>query len=228
MLKHSNPLIPYSGKLSPSEIADGINAAHRNAARLASDARYLLEAGSLATATSLAILAIEEAGKSGILRQLAVANNDSELKDAWRDYRSHTAKNPAWILPVLAAAGARSLEELRPATARRSQHAVELDAVKQIGFYTDCCGRRHWSEPEKVIDAELAEQLVATAEILSKSSDVTAREIELWAEIVGPAWNTSKMKDAILRWNEAMIGEGLTNKDRDGFTRFVMGEEMGP
>ncbi len=97
----------YRGKLSAAEVAKGMTVAGRNARRLADDAATLLAAGSFPTAASLAALAIEEAGKPSILRALALARNDAEIKDEWKAYRSHTRKNTTWLLPALAASGVR-------------------------------------------------------------------------------------------------------------------------
>jgi len=80
----------YSGKLVAAEIAKGITVAGRNARRLADDAATLLVAESFPTAASLAALVIEEAGKASILRALSLARNDTEIKDEWKAYRSHT------------------------------------------------------------------------------------------------------------------------------------------
>jgi hypothetical protein len=52
-------LIGYKGTLTPQQIADGINAANKNANRLTSDAKFLLDAGRYPSATSLAILSLE-------------------------------------------------------------------------------------------------------------------------------------------------------------------------
>lgn len=63
----------YNGPLSITQIADGKNAALRNAARLAKDARLLVDADRLPSAVSLTILSIEKVGKISILRALAFA-----------------------------------------------------------------------------------------------------------------------------------------------------------
>lgn len=83
----------YKGTLTPQQIADGINAANKNANRLANDAKILLDANRDPSATSLAILSIEEGGKVSILRSLALAKDEKEILECWRDYRSHTKKN---------------------------------------------------------------------------------------------------------------------------------------
>src|SRR6185312_12883870 len=86
----------YKGRLTPAQIAAGMNAACANANRLADDAKTLLDAGRIPSALSLAILAIEEAGKTSVLRRLAVATTDGEISDVWKEYRSHTSKNRMW------------------------------------------------------------------------------------------------------------------------------------
>jgi len=49
----------YKGRLSHRQIADGMNAANRNARRLFEDVQVLLDAQRYASAASLAILSIE-------------------------------------------------------------------------------------------------------------------------------------------------------------------------
>ena len=178
----------YRGRLSAAQISDGMNAAERNARRLLEDAESLLAAGRFPTAASLAILSIEEAGKVTILRSLGLSTSDADLAEAWRSYRSHTKKNAAWILPEVAASGARRLDELRPLFDENSDHPFVLDQLKQLGFYTDCLGEAHWAIPEEVIDRKLAEMLVSTARIFAQNRSHPVREVELWIEHMGPVW----------------------------------------
>lgn len=216
----------YKGPLSITQIADGMNAALRNATRLAKDARLLFDADRLPSAVSLAILSIEETGKISILRALAFAGNEQDLKTEWRRYRSHTSKNLQWILPQLMAAGARSLDDMRPLFDEDSDHPQVLDQLKQIGFYTDCLGSKaHWSIPEEVIDLDLTKKLVDTAEILSSGSQTTEREIVLWVEHLGPVWRQSdrQMKQALVDWYGAMQAEGLKEAGPNKMEQFAHG-----
>lgn len=135
----------YRGLLTPSQVADGMNAARRNAQRLASDAKLLLDAGRLPTATSIAALSIEESGKLSILRELAIITESDELAEAWKRYRDHRSKNGMWILPDLARRGARRLTDFSDVVNRDGEHTEILNSLKQIGFYTDCYGHAHWS-----------------------------------------------------------------------------------
>ena len=143
-------LSQYRGRLTPTQIDNGMNAAIRNARRLADDARALFDLERYPTAASIAVLSIEESGKVSILRHFAMARDLPSCRRIWRDYRNHRSKNVAWILPDLVAAGARDLESLRLATQPDAEHTALLNNVKQIGLYSDCLGNAHWSEPEKV------------------------------------------------------------------------------
>ena len=213
----------FRGNLSPAQVAEGINAANANAKRLAENAATLLAAGRYASATSLSILAIEEAGKVSILRGLALARSDAEAGEAWKDYRSHTRKNVAWLLPQLAAAGARKLDDLRPLFDEHAEHPYLLDQLKQLGFYTDCLGKAHWSQPAEVVTQELATSLVQTAQLFARDGRCTAREIELWVEHLRPVWKQDPrwMKQAIVNWYGAMQEAGLLPQGENAMEQFI-------
>jgi len=82
----------YKGTLSPSDVVAGMAAARRNARRLAEDAQLLLDQGRWASASSLAVLSIEESGKVGVLRRLSLASEAPDLKAGWDGYGSHRRK----------------------------------------------------------------------------------------------------------------------------------------
>jgi AbiV family abortive infection protein len=224
----------YRGRLSAAEIVEGMNAASKNARRLSEDAACLFTAGRFPTAASLAILAIEEAGKVSILRALALAASDVEAAEVWKEYRAHTRKNLAWLLPQLAASGARNLDDLRPLFDETSDHPFVLDQLKQLGFYTDCLGKAHWAVPPDVIDEALAQMLVQTAKVFACDREYTEKEIELWVEHVGPVWkkDPSWMKQALVNWYAAMQACGLAAEGTNEMERFVRdglyGSKPGP
>lgn len=203
------PIRKYGGRLSPSQIAEGMNAAARNARRLVHDAKALFDSKSYPTACSLAVLAIEEAGKLTVLRALSVAPDEASMKAEWRNFRSHSAKNAMWIITDLAAKGARTLNDLRDIFAPDSDHPQVLDVVKQLGFYTDCYGEAHWSEPLAVVDEDLARRIIFTAEILVPKHETSGREIELWVEHVGSCWRTPSMLQGSIEFHRAMAREGM-------------------
>jgi len=206
-----NILDPYSGSLSAVQIAEGMNAARLNAKRLIEDAKILLASDRVPTALSLAILAIEEAGKLPILRYLSIAEDDQERRSTWKDYRSHTKKNLLWILPDLVVKGLQSAHEFSSAVFdESSDHGALLDSLKQIGFYTDCLGKAHWSIPTEVINVDLAKSILRVAEILSGDREITPMEIELYAKYLKPArYSSHAMQEATIRWHKALEARGL-------------------
>ena len=217
----------YNGELSASQIAHGMNVAQRNARRLADDAKLLLDAGRYPTATSIAALSIEESGKTSVLRALARSPSEEVRHREWKAYRSHRSKNRQWIVPNLAAKGARDLDSLRLVYDPSSEHPALLDQVKQSGLYTDYLGDSHWSEPEKAVDENLASSLVGTADLLAKSKIVTVKEIELWVEHMRPVYGEplEGQKTALLNWFAAMRENGLWEDGAIPVETFVLGEQ---
>lgn len=200
-----------------------MNAAAKNASRLAKDAAKLLDTGSFATAASIAILSIEEAGKISILRTLALAKSDAEAAMTWKEYRSHTRKNVAWLLPQLAGSGALKLDDLRPLFDENSDHPFILDQIKQLGFYTDCLGKAHWAIPPDVIEEPLGRMLVQIAQLFARERDYTEQEVQLWIEHIGPVWKKDPawMKQAVINWYAAMQAAGLAPEGVNEMEQFI-------
>lgn len=215
----------YGGELTPAEIAEGIAAAQTNANRLIADAKVLVDAGRFPSAAALAILAVEERGKALILNRMAIVPAD-KLKETWRDYRSHRSKNAAWAMPVLLADGARTMKDFAPLVDKKADHAAMLDALKQLAFYTDCLGERHWSKPEEVIEADLAKVLIEIAEQMMGDRPVTAQEVELWREIVAPHYAKAEMAEAVIRCETALKEAGLKDTSIEGLRAFMEGRPI--
>ena len=215
----------YRGRLSAAQVAAGMNAAAKNACRLAEDAATLLAAGRFPTAASIATLAIEETGKISILRTLALATSDAETAEAWKHYRSHTRKNVAWLLPQLLAAGARKLDDLRPLFDEMSDHPFILDQLKQLGFYTNCLGKGHWAIPADIIDEGLARMLVQIAQVFAHAHDreYIEKEVELWLQYAGPVWKTdlTLMEQAVVNWYAAMQEHGFFQEGPNKMEQFI-------
>ena len=221
---------PYSGPLNAEQVAFGMNAARRNAERLLRDARELFEIGRWPTATLLSILSIEESGKDPILRSIAVARDESERKQLWKNYRSHTKKNVQSIFPELVRKGARNLEDFRPMFDSTAEHPFQVEALKQMATYSNCIDDSVWAVPEDVIDEEVAKKYVMTADILLPKGRISRREIELWIQHVGPVWrlDLDSMKAAVVDWHEAMQAEGLVDRNRSEMGRFIWPELFDP
>ncbi|WP_431857373.1 AbiV family abortive infection protein [Azospirillum sp.] len=215
----------YRGSLTSKELADGINAARRNAHRLATDAKLMLSLKRYPSAALMAVLAIEEAGKVSILRALPFARTDEELQAVWRDYHRHRAKNGAWlVLDSLKRTGGR-FSDVVTAADQNSEHTALLDTVKKLALYTECVSKGAWSSPDEVITPEVAVELVRVAELLSQIKEVTEREIDLWIEHLGPVWNTPAMASALVSWAAAMERAGLVAPAPDDLQRILSGRE---
>ena len=201
----------YEGKLSPSQVAEGMNCAYRNAKRLAMDANLLLKAGSYPTAASIAILSIEESGKVVILRKLLIANSEEEVGKCWKEYRTHTKKNLNWILPDLFDKGARKIEDFYLMVDKNSEHPFYLNGVKQLGFYTDCVDNADWLNPEQNVDEEQAKRLVHVAHTLLQGREVSSKELELYVKHMKlvPKDNDELVKQAYINWYKDMQYHGL-------------------
>lgn len=224
----SSNLPQYKGPLSPPMAAKGIAIARKNAARLIADAELLLEGDRCPSASALAILAIEELGKVQIIKRIVLHSDDpKELKEAWKEYRSHRAKNVMWILPKLASEGATTMMQLRPATDVEGDHTKMLDSVKQLSFYTDCLtNNARWSEPGEAVDAPFAPAIIATAKLLNREAETSVRELELWAECVAPHYAKPTMGDALLVFQRRLFDEGLTSTTPEAMEAFVRGTHV--
>ena len=126
----SKGLGQWKNTLKPAQIAEGMNAANNNARRLIEDAEILFNLNCFPSALSLSILSIEESGKVSILRELALAKNGEQVKEAWKAYRSHTKKNVMWLFPHLAASGANKLEEFKLLFDKKAEHPLLLGKMR--------------------------------------------------------------------------------------------------
>lgn len=188
----------YVGKLTPTAAAEGIERALANARALVDDARLLLDHQRWPRASALAILAIEEAGKTSILRMVLL---EGDPRSEWKSYRKHTAKNVMWLYPQLVRDGARRLDDATVIHDASSNHPHFLEQAKQASLYTDARGHTPtWSSPAEVIDEAFARTVVAIAEVLVSSEGMTtAAELEIWVKHLRPVYKTSmrEMKRAL-------------------------------
>lgn len=199
----------YKNTLSPKKIAEGMNAAISNSYRLSKDASIMFDAQRYPSTFSLAVLSLEEAGKLGILRSLAIAKNGDEVKTAWKRFRKHTDKNSLWIFPSMVMEGGKVLGDFKNIFLEKNNHTSLLENLKQISFYTDCLGDKNWSVPENIIERDLTEHIVNTAKLFAKPRKYTEKEIILWVKHMKPSWNTGEMNASLIKWYEEMISCGL-------------------
>ncbi len=197
----------YRGFLTTDQVAAGMNCAGQNAKRLAEDAQLLFDAERYPSALSLAVLSLEESGKHSILREMSTATTEEQILALWKRYRRHTAKHTLTLMPERIANGARRAIEFRDCVGDGAQdEKASYDALKQLGFYTDCLGKAHWSIPSEVIDRKIAEMLVRFAVTTSAREKSTSnREIELWVTHM----QAGVTRPNLIEWAKAMVAEGL-------------------
>lgn len=224
----SKNLKQWKNTLNSEQIAHGMSVASANAVRLLKDAELLFQTGSFPTACSIAILAIEEAGKISILRELSVARDGKDVKEAWRSYRSHTHKNVMWMFPSLVLSGKNTLNSLTEQLERGSEATVMLDDLKQIGFYTDCLGNRNWSVPNEVIDESAAEDILRIARILCRNRNYSKKEVDLWVKHMKPVKGAASNfeKQALNDWFIEMQAQGLIEEHSTKFYDFIGTHEL--
>lgn len=218
----------YKDKLDAKTAAEGIQLAHKNAASLVLDAQLLFDNERFERCVALAILAIEEAGKSSIIRSILLTEDPKELKKEWQNYRRHTEKNLSWILPDLVVKGARKLEDLRPIFQKENDHGQVLDNLKQLSFYTDIFSKRKWTIPSDVIDKDLAKGILETAKIMTnKEPDGldTEEGLKLWVKHIKPVWKQDmlKMKKKLIACYKEAEEIGLIEEEKtDEMTKFLL------
>lgn len=217
----------FRGALTLPQAVEGIALARANARRLIADAELLLSGERFPSAIALAILAIEELGKVQIIKTMIIKSDEKSLKKSWSEYRNHRAKNTHWILPTLAAQGARTLEQLRGITEPDRKHTAMLDTIKQLAFYTDCFNDiPRWSEPSDAIDPKFAESILCIAKMLNNDQTTTLRELELWVDLFAPFYDKPGMIEALLRFQQAMFDEGLSDNPPEALEAFIKGNPI--
>ncbi len=184
-----------------------------NARRLLAAAEVMFEKSDYSLATSLAILSIEESGKIPILRGLSVARNEKEISSCWKNYRSHIGKNKLWVAPYLFRKGARKLTDLKILVDDKADHPYVLEHIKQLGLYSDCLGKAHWSEPCKVIEKNMAASIIKNSRSFLTDKLFTELEIELWIKHMGPVWGSTQelININIVKWYAEMQERGLAS-----------------
>lgn len=209
----------YKGKLDSKSASEGIKLANENAISLLQDAKLLFENKRFERCVSLSILAIEESGKSRIIRGILLTDDPKELKKGWQDYRRHTAKNLSWIVPSLVIGGARRLDDLKEIFEPNRDHGQTLDNLKQLSFYTDVFSSKKWSIPSDVINEKLAIMILEFAKTLvtDKSDGMDSiKGLDLWIKHMKPDWlrDMDSMKKALIKCYTEAEALGIIEKGK--------------
>lgn len=85
----------YNGKLTIEQISEGIYFCIENATNIFGDAYILIKANRFPRALSLLLLAIQEAGKVNILKNMTMipTKNQKLWKKEWKNFRKHETKD---------------------------------------------------------------------------------------------------------------------------------------
>jgi len=148
----------YNGKITLEDASEGIALAIDNAKLLLKDARVLFANQSYPRAIALSILAIEEAGKVYMIKNLLLSTQ--RIHSLWKELRNHKSKNFHWVFPMLKRMGITDAEVILSFTNKSSDSAVFLDQLKQICFYTEAVkvnGKCNWWHPSVITDRTTAE-----------------------------------------------------------------------
>jgi AbiV family abortive infection protein len=184
-MKDDSKLDPYRGTLNPFQIAEGIRCVKINGSRLFKDAEFLYEQKRFPSASSLAILAIEEFGKVPILRRMALATSPEEWKVCWKDFSNHLTKSLNWMVPFLIKNKEKTIED-KYQLFKDTKEPELLNSIKQLGFYVGCYANAHWASPDKIIEQENADVAMKSALIVSMASQPspydTPSALQEWAK----------------------------------------------
>ena len=155
--------VQHWGSLSAEKVAEGVNAAFRNAQELYDEAEILFKQGRFARAASLAVLSIEEVGKVFLLPLLLTTTNKQDLRLIWKGYRNHKHKNNHVHLQMTKGAPQPLTRHSIPPSASIDRWSDGMEDLKQIGFYTDCTTTTDWGIPSDAIKEAGAAQIMKIA-----------------------------------------------------------------
>ncbi|HEX7312497.1 MAG TPA: AbiV family abortive infection protein [Pyrinomonadaceae bacterium] len=192
----------HGGKLTVQQIVEGINAVMSNAQGLFQDAVLLLEHGRFPRAASLAILSIEEVGKTIILRRMALTEDQDDIDGLWKEFTRHHAKNAPAAFVNRLMAGDRTFREMKVSLENKGGECSSIDQLKQLGFYVDCDKTIRWLTPSDQVTESIALHYVGIAGGLVNQPETTIRDIELFVKHFKTAWGGSAdiKKQAFLNW----------------------------
>jgi AbiV family abortive infection protein len=172
---------------TPEQAREGVRPSADNASDLLVAAKTLGVAGLYGPASSLLVLALEEAQKARVLVALATKNDDAGLSpDEVNDiiYRDHGVRHhAAWTAAVSPTTTAKHVMPPRRETPlqRKQYHAdmaalgwhMKANSLKKRGLYVDYI-KDEWHGPREITSAEFGEGLV----IVERFVQITTRQAD--------------------------------------------------
>lgn len=126
-----------TSSLTGNQVIHGVDVAVAQAKQLAMDARALVNIGSLATAAGLSLLAVEEAGKALLVRDILFGGVPN-WKRFWKDYNSHEVKLRAALnFTRLCESVEATVSYARRPFTREALNAVVDERMAAIGILLD-------------------------------------------------------------------------------------------
>ena len=188
------------GPLTLVEIEAGIETIQATAIRLLRDARLLFIARRYASSATLAAMAITEIARVPALLELATTRGEAKLEAAWRRFRGRQHPFPWSLVEPVKGPGAEA----------DINNLVKL--LDTAGSRAECIVPGIWLSGDRLIRRGLAEQLLATAEMVCRRK-LNMRVIEIWIDVVNshPRKGTP---DALAKaFANALNTAGLANID---------------
>jgi len=168
-------------QLTPELVVKAMGRATLTASGLLADAELLFEHGRWARATAVATLAIEEIGKSVLLKLIMLAANDKQRRALWNSYYQHSPKTLALCFPAITFM--RGLEGKHLTFDEHLADARDfcewLDEFKQDCFYSNCLGEHEWPIPSEICTPEDCLKIMNFARIVVNSQLPLSSEGEL-------------------------------------------------
>ncbi len=187
----------YDGPLNAVQVAEGIAEVKANVGQMVSAAAALATARIYSLSCAYSLMAVEEAQKVSVLRNLLLSDDPDEIKSLWKDFRTHTRKHLHFAIAIASQALVHG--EIPPDDAAIEKKIAEcpdpqtLEELKQGLIYCDCvkdyAGLPSWSNPASIGDwgAPHAERLLASAREALDHIHLTApEELAIWKKHVAP------------------------------------------
>lgn len=218
----------YSGELTPAMAARGVQAVMANAEQLLTEAILLWNNKHFCRAVVLAILAIEEAGKSQVLLHILCSKTDGARRKLWKEFRTHTSKTGIAAVAHIQATTAATLDA---ALIDWNDVPKMFEDWKQSALYADAFGKGYWRIPEEQVPLEKAQWVVATAQrvITSKGMNVYANEkyLELWKKHACIAQEKDKVEWALamIKLQEEAFSAGLISQEELDAAKHFFGSQ---
>jgi AbiV family abortive infection protein len=186
-----------TSKPTLQQLFEGIQAVSSNAESLYLDSLLLFQSGRHPRAAALAILSIEELGKTLILAMMALADDAEDLAGLWKDFQNHTSKNFPGVFVNRILAGDRTADEFR---SKLVEGARDLNDIKKKGIYVDYSTNNQWLTPTDEITASVAEYYVQIAGGL-QIRGLTFDIFDLFIKYFKPLWKADyeTKKEAMLK-----------------------------